>query len=176
MFPMLDRSRTLQAVTATAVVNSMSSMRNACPAWALRAWPPLLWQVSREIQLQLQHVGTQVIDTGDGVFRTAGQTLWACQCAEGDAGMAWDWIELGQGVVAMADPLAVVTNLRLVGHEGEKLDRYESARRINQIVHQLPWQTEVERVLSALASQQTRQRRTVQRPATWQRLGHTPAH
>lgn len=151
-------------------------MRNACPAWALRAWPPLLWQVSREIQLQLQHVGTQVIDAGNGVFRTAGQTLWACQCGDGDAGMAWDWIELGQGVVAMADPLAVVTNLRLVSDEGDTLNRYESARHINQILHQLPWQNEVERALCALAHQQPDLRRTVQRPAAWQRLGHSSPH
>jgi hypothetical protein len=151
-------------------------MRNACPAWALRAWPPLLWQVSREIQLQLQHVGTRVIDAGNGVFRTAGQTLWACQCDAGDAGMAWDWIELGQGVVAIADPLAVITNLRLVSDDGDTLNRYESARHINQILHQLPWQNEVERVLCALAHEQPDQHRTVQRPATWQRVGQSSPH
>lgn len=66
--------------------------------------------------------------------------------------MAWDWIALGQGVVAMADPLAVVTNLCLVGEQGQALTRYETARHIHQIVHQLPWQTEVERVLGGLAS------------------------
>ena len=35
--------------------------------------------------------------------------------------MAWDWIQIARGVVAMADPMAVVTNLRLVGSEGEVL-------------------------------------------------------
>ena len=86
------------------------------------------------------------------MFRTVGQTLWAGYGSDGDVGMAWDWVQLTRGVVAMADPMAVVTNLRLVGGEGQVLDVYESARHINFIVHGLPWQDEVERALCAPAS------------------------
>ncbi|OYU93695.1 MAG: hypothetical protein CFE45_20585 [Burkholderiales bacterium PBB5] len=89
------------------------------------------------------------------MFRTVGQTLWACCGSEGDVGMAWDWVQLTRGVVAMADPMAVVTNLRLVGDEGQVLDVFESARHINFIVHGLPWQDEVERALCAPASSTT---------------------
>lgn len=81
------------------------------------------------------------------MFRTVGQTIWAWHGEEGDVGLAWDWVQLTRGVVAMADPMAVVTNLRLVGHEGEALTAFESARHINCIVHGLPWQHEVERAL-----------------------------
>jgi hypothetical protein len=41
----------------------------------------------------------------------------------------------------------VVTNLRLVGDEGEVLTAYEAARFLNEIVHTLPWQDEVQRAL-----------------------------
>jgi len=85
------------------------------------------------------------------MFRTVGQTIWAWHSAEGDVGVAWDWVQLGRGVVAMADPMAVVTNLRLVGEEGEALSPFESARHINCIVHGLPWQHEVERALGSSA-------------------------
>ena len=44
-------------------------------------------------------------------------------------------------------PMAVVTNLRLVGQEGEVLTAYESARHYNAIVHGLPWQQAVEQAL-----------------------------
>ena len=83
------------------------------------------------------------------MFRSVGQTLWAWHGDDGDVGMAWDWIQLTRGVVAMADPMAVVTNLRLVGDEGESLSARESARHFNWIVHGLPWQHEVERALGA---------------------------
>jgi hypothetical protein len=106
-----------------------------------------LWQVGKRIPLRLQHLGTQITNPGDAMFRTVGQTLWAWHGDEGDLGMAWDWIQLTHGVVAMADPMAVVTNLRLVGDAGEVLTAFESALHFNCIVHALPWQCEVERAL-----------------------------
>ena len=114
----------------------------------LRAWPTLLWQVDKNIPLQMQHLSTQITHSGEALYRHAGQTLWAWRSCDGDVGMAWDWVQLDQGVVAMADPMAVVTNLRLVGEAGAVLTAYESARHFNCVVHALPWQDEVERVLA----------------------------
>ena len=127
----------------------MNSMLQQCPPWTLRAWPPLLWQLGKQIPRRLQHLGTQITNPGNATFRTVGQTLWAWHGDEGDVGMAWDWIQLTRGVVAMADPMAVITNLRLVGDEGEELSALESARHFNWIVHGLPWQYEVERALGS---------------------------
>lgn len=61
--------------------------------------------------------------------------------------MAWDWVQIAAGVVAIADPMSVVTNLRLIGGEGEVLTAHQSALFLNELVHALPWQTEVERAL-----------------------------
>lgn len=63
--------------------------------------------------------------------------------------MAWDWIQIAHGVVAMADPMSLVTNLRLVGDQGEVLTSCESARYLNEFVRLLPWQHEVQIVLRA---------------------------
>lgn len=62
--------------------------------------------------------------------------------------MAWDWVQIGHGgVVAMADPMSVITNLCLLGPSGEVLTAWESARYLNEMVRLLPWQDEVERAL-----------------------------
>ena len=79
--------------------------------------------------------------------RSAGQTIWGGCSDDGEAGVAWDWVQISNDVVAMADPMSVVTNLRLIGHEGEVLTALESARFLNEIVHALPWQSEVQRAL-----------------------------
>lgn len=147
MFSFDDNCRKLPTLSVTAKKMIMNSMLQQCPPWTLRAWPPLLWQVGKQIPRRLQHLGTQITNPGDAMFRTVGQTLWAWHGDEGDVGMAWDWIQLTRGVVAMADPMAVITNLRLVGDEGEVLSAFESARHFNWIVHGLPWQHEVERAL-----------------------------
>lgn len=120
-----------------------------CPSWTLRAWPPLLWQADCKRSLHLQHLGTHVTHRGDGFTPMTGQTIWAGHSDEGDAGVAWDWVQVAEGVVAMADPMSVITNLRLLGPRGECLTAFESARHLNEIVYTLPWQDEVERVLVA---------------------------
>jgi hypothetical protein len=115
--------------------------------WSLRAWPPLLWQAGKSSALQLHHLGTRVTFSGDREVGTAGQTMWGGHAADGEAGVAWDWIQIARGVVAMTDPMSVVTNLRLVGAAGEVLTACEAAVFLNEIVHALPWQTEVARAL-----------------------------
>lgn len=125
-----------------------------CPPWTLRAWPPVLWRASRRIPSGLHHIDTQVTPVSEPAWRTSGQTLWAWQGDEGEVGMAWDWVQVARGVVAVADPLAVLTNLRLVGQAGEALAPVESARLVYTVVHGLPWQREVARALERPPSEQ----------------------
>ena len=63
--------------------------------------------------------------------------------------MAWDWVEVARGVVAMVDPMHVVTNMKLIDDKGGVLPAVEAALHINQFVRRLPWQEEVNRLLKA---------------------------
>lgn len=119
-------------------------MQKTIAPWTLRAWPPLLWQVNCTDQLHFVHLGTRVLRVSE---ETAGQTFWIGPVDEGQAGMAWDWVRLDGGVVAMADPMAVITNLRLVDAEGHVLTSWQAALHLNTLVRGLPWQNEVCRLL-----------------------------
>lgn len=119
-------------------------------SWSIRALPPLLCQAEEPTQLQFNHVATQVFSSGRDDAPLCGQTVWSGPLAAGEAGVAWDWVQLSRGVVAMADPMSVVSNLRLLGPQGEVLTAWESARHLTQIVYGLPWQGEVQRVLRHL--------------------------
>jgi hypothetical protein len=136
-------------MTYQALAPAAPASANMTP-WALRAWPPLLWQVRSGTPMRLFHLDTRVIFAGGDLEPPSGQTVWASQCDDGEVGMAWDWVQVTRGVVAMADPMSVVTNLRLVGAEGEVLTASEAALFLNQYVRSLPWQSEVRRALSAL--------------------------
>jgi hypothetical protein len=118
------------------------------PAWIVYAWAPVLWQASSAPRLHLVHLGTRVLTFGDEDSPCSGQTLWADDSESCAAGVAWDWVELRQGVVAMSDPLGLVTNLRLTDAQGEVMSQTQIAVHLHQLVHALPWQTEVKRVLA----------------------------
>ena len=118
------------------------------PAWIVCAWPPVLWQANSPLDLQLVHLGTRVLTFGDRAGPCSGQTLWGDASPERSAGVAWDWVQIQQGVVAIADPLGLITNLKLLDAEGEALSDPQVAMHLNQIVHALPWQTEVQRALA----------------------------
>ena len=117
--------------------------------WSLRAWPPLLWQAGEPPRRRFEHLGTSITPQSDAFAPTAGQTVWAAHDDDGEVGMAWDWVQIAHGVVAMADPMSLVTNLRLVGHQGEVLTVGESARYLNEFVRLLPWQQTVQVALRA---------------------------
>jgi hypothetical protein len=52
----------------------------------------------------------------------------------------------------MSDPLGLITNLKLLDDQGEALTNVEAAVRLHQLVHALPWQSEVQRALSEVAN------------------------
>ena len=122
-------------------------------AWAVFAWPAVLWQAPCAQECHFRHLGTQVTSLGSSDEPCSGQTVWGDpQAGDSDAvaGLAWDWVELGRGIVAMADPMAVITNLRLVGPGGSVLTPLEAAPHLNELVHALPWQDEVQRALARI--------------------------
>lgn len=120
----------------------------AMPAWAIFAWPAVLWQAPPPVRPNFLHLGTRVALDGEPL--RSGQTLWGDPDGEQAAGLAWDWIELARGVVAMADPMAVITNLRLLGPGGAVMCATEAAPHLNELVHALPWQCEVQRALAEI--------------------------
>ena len=117
------------------------------PAWIVYAWAPVLWQASSADELNLVHLGTRVLTFGDETNPRTGQTLWGDASENRATGIAWDWVEIRDGVVAMSDPLGMVTNLRLLDIHGELCNQMQIAVHLHQLVHKLPWQIEIQRVL-----------------------------
>jgi hypothetical protein len=114
------------------------------PTWIVCAWPALQLQAHSAPMLRFVHLNTQVSREADSHRPSAGQTLWGLPEPDA-AGVAWDWIELTDGVFALADPMGLVTNLTLLGTSGEVLSHTQMALYLNELVRTLPWQTEVRR-------------------------------
>lgn len=123
--------------------------RPTVPAWSVYAWPALVYRAQAATAWQLTHLGTCVFSPGDAHQPCCGQTLWGSDLESGAAALAWDWVGLCPGVVALADPLGLITNLQLVDDAGEPLPTLKAAMHLNQMVRALPWQTEVQRALQS---------------------------
>lgn len=123
-------------------------------AWTISAWPPVLWQAEppphKQIASRFVHLGTQITSRGRGDEPCMGQTVWGSKLGGAEAGVAWEWVDLGHGVVAMADPMGFITNLQVVNERGDELPSIQVALHINEIVHELPWQAEVRLALAPL--------------------------
>jgi hypothetical protein len=116
-------------------------------SWSVRAWTPVLWQADGASSLHFDHMDTQIFGAAGHDAPLCGQTVWRTDAHDGQAAVAWDWVMLSDEVIAMADPMSVVTNLRLVGEHGEVLTSWEAARHLSRIVYGLPWQGEVQRAV-----------------------------
>jgi hypothetical protein len=90
---------------------------------------------------------TRVTHFGSAGEAPCGQTVWAETVRGQRVGLVWDWSEVCDGVLALVDPLCMVTNLRLLNPHGEVLTAMEAALYLNRWVNELPWQDEVWKVL-----------------------------
>jgi hypothetical protein len=114
--------------------------------WALYSWPPVFWQANLKRRPRFVHLFTRVTSSGAGAEPCSGSTIWGLSKGA-EAGLAWEWIEVADGVVAMVDPMSVITNLQLVTADGHFLPETTAALHFNQFVRRLPWQEEVQRLL-----------------------------
>ena len=113
------------------------------------SWPTVFWRTNSSRRPSFKHLATRVTTCRILGEPCSGHTIWRGLSQEGDAGLAWEWIEIASGVVAMVDPMSVSTNMRLVNDHGDVLPATEAALHFNQFVRRLPWQEEIRRLLKA---------------------------
>jgi hypothetical protein len=130
-------------------MNDSMASHTSSPPWSVAAWPPVLTTLQSALRFQFVHLDTRVTSTAQGDMPAAGHTLWGSRSADGTTGVSWEWVEITEGVVAMANPFGLVTNLQLLGARGELLSRYEATLRLNSLLHALPWQREVQYALQS---------------------------
>lgn len=115
-------------------------------AWTLLSWEQTLWQ-SPWPDPPLRHLETSVTPGEVRPGCKQGMTLWACETPRGPAGLGWEWIEVRPRVLALADPMHMISNLRLVDDEGVPIPESKRVLVLNSLVHALPWQAIVRRAI-----------------------------
>ena len=114
-------------------------------SWMIKSWPIIEWfpATPTEESRAFLHMSTQVRDEPKGAQPRAGSTVWLGIIAGQHAGLAWEWVELRPGVLMLADPNSITTNLRMVDVAGRRQDELVSTVSLNRLLHQLSWQDAV---------------------------------
>jgi hypothetical protein len=120
------------------------------PPWSIYLWPTVFCQANRTDPTNFVHLGTRILGGVTEPGLLTGQTMWSERRRQQEAGLLWDWAEIRHGVLALTDPMGVVTNLRMVTDQGRVLTSQEAALHLNLIVHGIAWQGEVWRATRRL--------------------------
>ena len=92
---------------------------------------------------RLQHCATVDHSRPRGWSLRAGQTLWVAELDGRHAGLCWEWGEVRPGVVALADPMRLRSNIELVDAQGQVVDEGLRVLHLNSLVYRLDWQAAI---------------------------------
>jgi hypothetical protein len=115
------------------------------PAWQVITWTPVETTVGEFSRLlgRFQHLGTSVHTDEPARGLKYGQVLWALEHGSSRIGLAWDWAEVREHVIAMADPMKVLSNVALRRDDGAALPEAERLLHLNGAIHGWRWQAQV---------------------------------
>jgi hypothetical protein len=115
------------------------------PAWQVITWPPVVTTMGEFAQLatRFRHLGTSVHVDESMQGLKYGQVLWGVEDGSSRIGLAWDWAEVRERVVAMADPMKVLSNVALRREDGVLVAERERLLHLNGAIHRWRWQSQV---------------------------------
>ena len=132
-------------------INSQWSAQMGLQSWMIKSWPIIDWfPPSPEAEWpSFLHMSTQVRQERRGTEPCVGSTVWVGSLDGVYAGLAWEWVELRTGVLMLADPNSIITNIQVVGVGRQAMETLDATVRLNVILHRLPWQDLVGEVLAS---------------------------
>jgi hypothetical protein len=124
-------------------------------SWMVKSWPQVRLQVTDDFRgmPEFQHISTLWREDLAGREGRVGETVWAARLGNQDVvGLAWEWVEVRPGLVALLDPNAMISNAKLVGEDGVELDELRAIIAVNVVSHAVPWQARALDVIGGRAA------------------------
>ncbi len=110
-------------------------------------WRPVSTYVSRWVHAvrRFEHIGTVQAHPSatDDYDCKHGQVVWGVPSGDLPVAVCWDWAEVRAGVVALANPMTVFSNVRLLAEDGAPLSHGQMLLELNGVIHELDWQRQL---------------------------------
>lgn len=118
------------------------------PCWHVLTWKRIevsATQFSNAVR-HMRCLGISVRDDEAMPAKRRGEVVWSTNVKGHELGVAWEWGEVSDGIVAMIDPLTILSNVELVADDGSPMGSDEFILHLNSAVNRLPWQSAVRRL------------------------------
>ncbi len=114
-------------------------------SWMIKSWPIIDWFPPQpdEGWPSFLHMSTHVHQERGGTGPCVGSTVWVGAIDGVYAGLAWEWVELRPGVLMLADPNSIITNLQIMDAGRLPQGLLGATVSLNTVLHRLPWQKSV---------------------------------
>lgn len=115
--------------------------------WNTLALPDVAWPQRRSLPARFRHLHTTVEPMEDTVAQEIGYTAWQSVDGGHPVRLGWDWALIDGGVVVVANPMSIHSNLRFTDDSGGPLMECRAVVQLHAIVHALPWQAAILKTL-----------------------------
>ena len=125
--------------------NSLRGAHMGLQSWMIKSWPIIDWFPPQpdEGWPSFLHMSTHVHQERRGTETCVGSTVWVGAIHGAYAGLAWEWVELRPGVLMLADPNSIITNLQVMDAGRLPKNPLDATVSLNTVLHRLPWQKKV---------------------------------
>lgn len=72
-----------------------------------------------------------------------GQVTWGCDTPQGPVGLTWEWFAIRPRILALADPMSIVSNLDFVDGDGRPFGEGRRVVELNNVISRLAWQAPI---------------------------------
>lgn len=111
---------------------------------ALGMWRPVTARLRDWLQAvpRLEHFSTSRFRRRHGGLEQ-GESIWSVSDDEPSIAIYFNWAEISTGVLALVDPMAAFSNVRLLDERGRLLPSDMSTVHINQALYEIDWRSPV---------------------------------
>lgn len=115
------------------------------PAWQVINWTPVKLELPdfQRTFSSFKHLGTTIHADAEQSDLRSGQAVWGMEHDGRWIGVAFEWAEMTNHIVALSDPMQVLSNITLVAADGARVDDGQRIVQLNTAIHELDWQEQI---------------------------------
>lgn len=116
---------------------------------SIHGWQVIMWSRVAlkprdlvKLTRRFTHHGTS-LQLGRSGGHRSGTTTWCCEYMEQRLGLVWEWVAVSPALIALANPMVVVSNVDLLNDHDQEVDSSLRLTSLHRVIYNLAWQQHI---------------------------------